>query len=594
METIQKRLIALREVMRQEHLGAFIVQSTDPHNGEYVPEHWKCREWLSGFNGSAGTVVVTADRAALWTDSRYFIAAAEQLHGTGIELMKECVAGTPTISQWIGAQLADINSKEVGIDGMVASLATVEELKKELRKAGGLTLRTNLDPFAEVWKDRPPLPVDKVSVYPICYAGEPVKDKLQRTRHALRTLHADGMLVTALDEIAWLLNLRGTDVRCNPVFVSFLLISSVGATLFIDRDKLTAEVVAHLQECGVSTAPYQDVAKGLAAYFEYSILIDPASSNYTLARAVKCHEIVYAPSPVALLKAVKNKIEIAGFRSAMLKDGIAMVKFLRWLMPAVSTNKETELSVSRRLRAFRAQQPLFRGDSFDTISAYQAHGAIVHYEPTEATDAPLKPEGLLLIDSGAQYLDGTTDITRTIPLGPLTEEQRHVYTLVLKGNIRLAMAKFPDGASGTQIDVLAREAMWREGMNYLHGTGHGVGAYLNVHEGPQQIRMEWKPAPLRAGMTVTDEPGLYLPQRFGVRIENTMLVTDYRETDFGRFLQLEPLTLCPIDTTAVDRSMLLPEETEWLNAYHKIVYDRLSPHLSAEENEWLRRATAPL
>ncbi|ETD16408.1 MULTISPECIES: aminopeptidase P family protein [Prevotellaceae] len=594
METIQKRLIALREVMRQEHLGAFIVPSTDPHNGEYVPEHWKCREWLSGFNGSAGTVVVTADRAALWTDSRYFIAAAEQLNGTGIELMKERVAGTPTISQWIGAQLADTNSKEVGIDGMVASLATVEELKKELRKAGGLTLRTNLDPFAEVWKDRPPLPADKISVYPICYAGEPVKDKLQRTRHALRTLHADGMLVTALDEIAWLLNLRGTDVRCNPVFVSFLLISSVGATLFIDRDKLTAEVAAHLQECGVGTAPYQDVAKGLAAYFEYSILIDPASSNYTLARAVKCHEIVYAPSPVALLKAVKNEAEIAGFRSAMLKDGIAMVKFLRWLMPAVSTNKETELSVSRRLRAFRAQQPLFRSDSFDTISAYQAHGAIVHYVPTETTDAPLKPEGLLLIDSGAQYLDGTTDITRTIPLGPLTEEQRHVYTLVLKGNIRLAMAKFPDSASGTQIDALAREAMWREGMNYLHGTSHGVGAYLNVHEGPQQIRMEWKPAPLQAGMTITDEPGLYLPQRFGVRIENTMLVTDYRETDFGRFLQLEPLTLCPIDTTAVDRSMLLPEEMEWLNAYHKMVYDRLSPHLSAEENAWLRRATAPL
>ncbi len=594
MTIVQKRLAALREVMQQEHLGAFIVPSTDPHGSEYVPEHWKCREWLSGFNGSTGTLVVTAGSAAMWTDSRYFIAASEQLTDTGIELMKERVAGIPVISQWIGEQLADTNSKEVGIDGMVASLATVEELKKGLQKAGGLTLRTNLDPFVTVWKDRPPLPVDKVSVYPICYAGESAQVKLQRTRHALRALHADGMLVTALDEIAWLLNLRGTDVRYNPVFVSFLLISSTSATLFIDRDKLTAEVAAYLQECNVDIAPYQDVAKGLSDYFEYSILIDPHSANYTLARAVKCQEIVYAPSPVALLKAVKNETEIAGFRNAMIKDGIAMVKFLRWLIPAVSTNKETELSVSRRLRAFRVQQPLFRGDSFDTISAYQAHGAIVHYEPTEATDALLKPEGLLLIDSGAQYLDGTTDITRTIPLGPLTVEQRHVYTLVLKGHIRLAMAKFPDGASGTQLDVLARGAMWHEGMNYLHGTGHGVGVYLNVHEGPHQIRMEWNSTPLQAGMTVTDEPGLYLPQCFGVRIENTLLIMNYRETDFGRFLQFEPLTLCPIDTTAIDRSMLLPEEIEWLNSYHEMVYDRLSSYLSAEENVWLRRATATI
>ena len=588
---VTDRLARLRELMRREKLSAFVFPSTDPHNGEYVPDHWKGREWVSGFNGSAGTVVVTGNAAALWTDSRYFIAAAQQLEGTGIELMKLKIPGTPTIAEWLGQQLIDCKRPEVGIDGMVNSQASAEALIADLRSHGGITVRTNLDPLKTIWTDRPPIPQDLVSVHPLEYAGEDVKSKVSRIRKALRDLHADGMLMSALDDIAWTLNMRGTDVHCNPVFVSYLLISSNSVTLYINKVKLSHVVMAYLQDNGVSIDDYENVDKGLKSYPDYNILIDPDETCYTLARIAACQEVVRSKSPVPALKAVKNEAEIRGYRSAMLKDGIAMVKFLKWLKPAVQAGGQTELSVDRKLTSLRRQQPLFRDISFDTIAGYATHAAIVHYEATPETDIPLEPHGMILIDSGAQYQDGTTDITRTIALGPVSDYEKHVYTLVLKGHIQLAMCKFPKGAAGTQMDILARSAMWREGLNYLHGTGHGVGSYLNVHEGPHQFRMEWMPAPFVEGMTVTDEPGIYLPDRFGVRIENTMIVEEYKTTEFGEFLQFDALTLCPIDTAPIDVSMLSDEEVEWLNSYHRRVYDAIAPHVSMDEREWLREAT---
>lgn len=588
---VTDRLARLRELMRREKLSAFVFPSTDPHNGEYVPDHWKGREWVSGFNGSAGTVVVTENAAALWTDSRYFIAAAQQLEGTGIELMKLKIPDTPTIAEWLGQQLIDCQRPEVGIDGMVNSQASAEALIADLRSHGGITVRTNLDPLKTIWTDRPPIPQDLVSVHPLEYAGEDVKSKVSRIRKALRDLHADGMLMSALDDIAWTLNMRGTDVHCNPVFVSYLLISSNSVTLYINKVKLSHVVMAYLQDNGVSIDDYENVDKGLKSYPDYNILIDPDETCYTLARIAACQEVVRSKSPVPALKAVKNEAEIRGYRSAMLKDGIAMVKFLKWLKPAVQAGGQTELSVDRKLTSLRRQQPLFRDISFDTIAGYATHAAIVHYEATPETDIPLEPHGMILIDSGAQYQDGTTDITRTIALGPVSDYEKHVYTLVLKGHIQLAMCKFPKGAAGTQMDILARSAMWREGLNYLHGTGHGVGSYLNVHEGPHQFRMEWMPAPFVEGMTVTDEPGIYLPDRFGVRIENTMIVEKYKTTEFGEFLQFDALTLCPIDTAPIDVSMLSDEEVEWLNSYHRRVYDAIAPHVSMDEREWLREAT---
>ena len=588
---INDRLASLRDVMRREHLAAFIFPSTDAHQSEYVAAHWQGREWISGFNGSAGTVVVTLTSAALWTDSRYFLAAEEQLKGTEYQLMKLKVEGTPTIAQWLAQELADVESPEVGIDGMVNSYHSATALISDLRKLGGISVRTNFDPLSIVWKNRPAIPQNPVEIQPMEYAGESVSSKITRIRKALRELHADGMLVSALDDIAWTLNLRGTDVHCNPVFVSYLLISSDEVKLFVDEEKVSAEVRSYLQENGISLYIYNKVEEALRNYSEYNILLDGDETSYYLWKTVKCQEIVAATSPIPAMKAVKNATEIQGYRNAMLRDGVAMVKFLMWLKPAVEAGGQTEISIDKKLTSLRAEQPLFRDISFDTIAGYATHGAIVHYEATPETDIPLKPEGLILIDSGAQYQDATTDITRTIALGPVTEEMKHIYTLVLKAHIQLELVKFPDGASGTQLDAVGRECMWREGLNFLHGTGHGVGSYLNVHEGPHQIRMEWMPAPLRAGMTLTDEPGLYLAGKFGVRTENTVLITDYKKTEFGKFLQIEPLTLCPIDTTPIDTNIMLPEEIDWLNQYHQKVYEKLAPYLSETEKKWLRNAT---
>ena len=605
--TINQRLEDLREVMRREHLAAFIFPSTDPHQGEYIPDHWKGREFISGFNGSAGTAVVTLNAAALWTDSRYFIAAEEQLKGTEFQLMRLKIEGTPTIAEWLGREItANKHSyedwTEVGIDGRCSSANAVKELIADLRKENGITLRTNFDPLKQIWVDRPIIPDNPVEIYPLQYAGEHAHDKIARIRQALREKHADGMLMASLDDIAWTLNLRGTDVHCNPVFVSYLLISSKTVTLYINKVKLSPEVLAYLNAENIKVEDYEQVENGLRHYFEYNILLDPDEVNYRLYEVVRNKgkmndlqktEIVEEESPVKRMKTVKNETEIAGFRSAMLKDGIAMTKFLYWLSSYIGKpeiSDLTEITIDEKLTSLRAEQPLYRDISFDTIAGYGTHAAIVHYEATSETDIPLQPKGMLLLDSGAQYLDGTTDITRTIALGPLTDQEKQIYTLVLKGHIQIELCKFPSGASGTQIDILARKDMWREGLNYLHGTGHGVGTYLNVHEGPHQFRMEWKPAPLVVGMTITDEPGIYLPDRCGARTENTLLIVPYKETEFGKFLQFESLTLCPIDKAPILIEMMTQEEIQWLNDYHQRVFDTLSPHLNPDEIEWLREA----
>ena len=594
VDDIQNRLAALRSEMRRESIDACILPSTDPHCGEYVPDHWKGREWISGFGGSAGTAVVTMDAAALWTDSRYFIAAAEALRGTESALMRQGVDGTPTVAEWIGRKLAASGGTEAAIDGMAAPEAYVEALAAGLRRQGGITLRTNLDVLGRIWADRPPLPAAPIVVHPEEYAGETAASKLARIRCRLKAMHVDGMLMSSLDDIAWALNLRGSDVHCNPVFLAYLLLEGDEAWLFTDPRKVGREVWKHLQGIGVKNVAYTDIASALTSYSEYNILMDPATTCHTLYKCVRRAEVVAAPSPVEAMKAVKNKTEIEGFRRAMLRDGVAMVRFLRWLRPAVEAGGQTEMSAAAMIESLRGGQELYRGPSFDTIAAYAAHAAIVHYEPSPATDAPLRPEGLLLVDTGGQYLDGTTDITRTIALGPVSDEERRVYTLVLKAHIALERAVFPCGASGTQVDALAREPLWREGMNYLHGTGHGVGCYLNVHEGPHQIRMEWKPAPLLPGMTVTDEPGIYIEGSFGVRTENTLLIVPHSETEFGRFLAFEPLTLCPIDKEPIVVSMLTDGERRWLDGYHHTVYSRLAPLLADDERRWLADACSPL
>ncbi len=593
-QTIAARLAALRDEMRREHLSAFIFPSSDPHNSEYVPPRWEGRKWISGFDGSAGTAVVTLHSAALWTDSRYFLAAEQQLASTEFQLMRERMEGTPGIAEWIAAELSDADSTEIGVDGMCMTYADVSDLKTELKHNGGITVRTNLDILDRVWTDRPSVPLNPVRIQPLEYAGESCRDKLGRIRSSLLRRGAGGLLMTQLDDIAWTLNLRGTDVHCTPVFVAWLIVAEEVAVLYIKDEKLSPEVIDYLHAEGVAVDDYDNIIDALNSYDGYTLLIDPATTNYTLSQLRGNFNLVSAPSPVPEMKAVKNEVECNGFRNAMLRDGVAMVKFLKWLEEAVPRGGETELSVSAKLRQLRAEQPLFMDESFDTIAGYEEHGAIVHYEPSPESDVALRPEGFLLLDSGAQYLDGTTDITRTIQLGAVSDLHRRVYTLVLKGHLSLQNLCFPRGAAGTQLDAVARVAMWRDGMNFMHGTGHGVGSYLSVHEGPHQIRQEYRPAPMLEGMTVTDEPGLYLAGKFGVRIENTLLTVPYLTTEFGRFLRFEPLTLCPIDTRPIVVDMLSAEELAVLNAYHQMVYERLSPMLDAEHRAWLAAKTRNL
>jgi len=639
-EIITRRVDSLRQWMRQHGLAAYIFPSTDPHAGEYVPDYWKAREWISGFNGSAGTAVVTLTRAALWTDSRYWLAADEQLAGTPFEVVRcsRNVATAEELVKWIAAEPAEdaargSENRNVGMDGWCVTQSYAASLQYATAAANMLLL-TDLEPTAELWDDRPPLPNSPIEIHPLEFAGETAQSKMTRIRETVQAQGANAIIITQLDEIAWTLNLRGTDVHCTPVFVAYLMLLPDDAVLFTDPKKMTPEVAAYLAGFGVRTAPYDAIVTALQQSRELRgmrFLVDPDTTNNAIydlvsmiepldtpslfpdnfanalninleAAASMTPSIIEAECPVARMKTQKNETEIVGFHRAMRRDGVAMVKFLRWLeeQPLSNPGEEpvTEISVDRKLTALRAQQPGFRDISFDTIAGYGPHGAIVHYEATPETDVPLEPRGLLLLDSGAQYNCGTTDITRTIALGPLTDEERHDYTLVLKGHIRLATAVFPDGTSGTQLDVLARYAMWQDHKNYGHGTGHGVGSYLSVHEGPHQFRMNWMPAPLHAGMTITIEPGIYIAGSHGSRTENTMLIVEDPASlggQGGTWLRLEPLTLCPIDTTPIVRELMAPDEMAYLNTYHARVREALLPLLDdAADREWLISHTAPI
>jgi len=609
---INARIEQLRQWMREQGINAFITPSTDPHCGEYVPRRWQSREWISGFTGSAGTAVVTLEKAALWTDNRYFLQAEEQLKGSEYELMKIGLEGTPSVQEWLKETLQC--DDKVGVDGWCYTIDGINELHQALNPWGIQVMPVG-DPYDQIWTDRPGIPDNPVEIHPLEYAGETARSKIERIREALKSKRADATVISMLDEVAWTLNLRGTDVDYNPVFVSYLFISQDQAILFVNPQKISEEVVRYLDFEGVETMDYDKIATFINTY-QGALIIQPEKTNVSIQNALKQGVLMHGDCPVTTMKIMKNETEIRGYHSAMLKDGIAMVKWMKWVVPAVEAGGQTELSLEKKLLELRGEQPLYRGESFDTIMGYGYHGAIVHYEPTPDTDIPVEAKGLLLIDSGGQYLDGTTDITRTIPLGPLTFEEKRDYTLVLRGFINLGRAVFPRGTYGSQLDVLAREPMWKYGMNYLHGTGHGVGSYLNVHEGPHQFRMNYMPTPLVPGMTITDEPGIYIAGSHGVRHENTMLVVNARLRNydhhtpplphdegegkpaegitFGPYYQFEHLTLCPIFTSPIIREMMQLEEIEWFNAYQQKVCDALCPHLDADTAQWLREITKPI
>lgn len=588
-QSIKERIHALRMTFRPNNIKAFIIPSTDPHLSEYVAPYWMSREWISGFTGSAGTAVILMDKAGLWTDSRYFLQAEKELEGSGITLYKEMLPETPSITKFLCQNLKPRES--VSIDGKMFSVQQVEQMKEDLAP---YQLQVNLfgDPLKNIWKDRPSMPDAPAFIYDVKYAGKSCGEKVAAIRTELKKKGIFALFLSSLDEIAWTLNLRGSDVHCNPVIVSYLLVTQDEVVYFISPEKITQEVNEYLQEQQVSLRKYDEAESFLNSFAGENILIDPKKTNYAIYSAINpACKVVRGESPVTLLKAIRNEQEIAGIHHAMQRDGVALVKFLKWLEASVLSGKETELSVDRKLHEFRAAQPLYMGESFDTIAGYKEHGAIVHYSATEESDVTLQSKGFLLLDSGAQYLDGTTDITRTIALGELTEEEKTDYTLILKGHIALAMAKFPAGTRGAQLDVLARMPIWSHGMNFLHGTGHGVGHFLSVHEGPQSIRMNENPIVLQPGMVTSNEPGVYKAGSHGIRTENLTLVCKDKEGMFGEYFKFETITLCPICKKGIIKEMLTAEEVKWFNDYHQTVYKKLSPSLNEEEKKWLLEAT---
>ena len=588
-QSIKERIHALRMTFRPNNIKAFIIPSTDPHLSEYVAPYWMSREWISGFTGSAGTAVILMDKAVLWTDSRYFLQAEKELEGSGITLYKEMLPETPSITKFLCQNLKP--GESVSIDGKMFSVQQVEQMKEDLAP---YQLQVNLfgDPLKNIWKDRPSMPDAPAFIYDVKYAGKSCGEKVAAIRTELKKKGIFALFLSSLDEIAWTLNLRGSDVHCNPVIVSYLLVTQDEVVYFISPEKITQEVNEYLQEQQVSLRKYDEAESFLNSFTGENILIDPKKTNYAIYSAINpACKVVRGESPVTLLKAIRNEQEIAGIHHAMQRDGVALVKFLKWLEASVLSGKETELSVDRKLHEFRAAQPLYMGESFDTIAGYKEHGAIVHYSATEESDVTLQSKGFLLLDSGAQYLDGTTDITRTIALGELTEEEKTDYTLILKGHIALAMAKFPAGTRGAQLDVLARMPIWSHGMNFLHGTGHGVGHFLSVHEGPQSIRMNENPIVLQPGMVTSNEPGVYKAGSHGIRTENLTLVCKDKEGMFGEYFKFETITLCPICKKGIIKEMLTAEEVKWFNDYHQTVYKKLSPSLNEEEKKWLLEAT---
>lgn len=592
---IPERIAALRDAMKQHKIDAYIIPTSDPHMSEYPADCWKYREWISGFTGSAGTVVITADKAGLWTDSRYFLQATTELEETGIELYKMMLPETPTIPEFLTHELKA--GQTAGLNGETYSLADARALEKSL-VAKDIKLDTNASLIDPIWKDRPAIPEAPMFEMPIELSGRSVEDKLLDINKMLHKSGADCTILSALDEVAWTFNIRGTDVAYNPVVVSYAFISEKESVLFVNPKKLPADIAGHLKKEGVILADYGMLATYLSRLPEQTrVFIDGKRTNVAICNALpKSCVLIEGISPANHLKSIKNETEIKGFRNAVLKDGIAMTKFFFWLENKLKAGeKVTELSAAAKLTALRAEQPQYVMDSFASISSYGPHGAVVHYSPTPETDTELKTDSLYLLDSGAQYLDGTTDITRTIALcDEPTEQMKKDFTRALKGTIGIAKCKFPAGIRGCLIDAFARKALWDAGINYLHGTCHGIGHCLNVHEGPQSIRMEENPVILEPGMVMSDEPAMYRPGEYGIRTENMILIREDSETEFGKFLSFETLTLCYIDTKLVIPSMLSVREHAWLNKYHQMVYELVSPHLDEEEKAWLKEKTAEI
>jgi Xaa-Pro aminopeptidase len=592
---IHYRIQQLREAMREENIQACIIPTTDPHIGEYTPAHWETRQWISGFTGSAGTVLFTGKKAGLWTDSRYFLQAEEQLQGTGIELFKMGLPDTPSPEAWLCGELAPGDT--VGFEGGVYTASDALGLIAWFEEHQ-IKVESDFAPYDRLWKDRPALPPDKAFILPEAFSGESAHSKIERLLAEMRKSGCNFTVLASLDMIAWLFNLRGTDMDYNPVVVGYAVVSEKETVLFIRPEKLTPEVTGYLRGEGVVLAEYEKVYDYVGRCSrDANMLVTSNKINYRLYTSIPgdCKIVEAKVHPVDYLKSIKNETEIKGFRRAMQKDGVALVRFLFWMEKQLAEGRTiTERSISAQLKAFRSEQDGFFGESFETIAGYGPHGAIVHYAATPETDAVIGREGIVLIDSGAHYFDGTTDITRTISVGPVSDEMKKDYTNILKGNIRLSEAKFPKGTVGMQLDVLARQFIWAEGQNFLHGTGHGVGHFLPVHEGPQSIRMNYNPSPLQPGMVTSNEPGLYKTGQYGIRIENLLLTVPYKTTDFGEYYAFETLTLAPIDTGLIDRSLMSAADIRWLNAYHQQVYEKLGPFLSKEENEWLKNKTQGL
>lgn len=592
---IPERIAALREAMKQHKIDAYIIPTSDPHMSEYPADCWKYREWISGFTGSAGTVIITADKAGLWTDSRYFLQASTQLEGTGIELFKMMLPETPTIPEFLTHELKE--GQTVGLNGEIYSLADARSLEKALAEKE-IKLNTNASLIDPIWKERPAIPEAPMFEMPVELSGKSTEDKLIDINKMLHKAGADCTILSALDEVAWTFNIRGTDVAYNPVVISYAFVSEKESVLFMNPKKIPAEIAEHLKKEGVTLADYGMLATFLSRLPERTrVFIDSKRTNVAIYNALpKSSILIEGTSPANHLKSIKNETEIKGFRNAVLKDGIAMTKFYFWLEKMLKAGeKVTELSAAAKLTALRSEQPQYVMDSFASISSYGPHGAVVHYSPTPETDTELKTDSLYLLDSGAQYLDGTTDITRTIALcDEPSEQMKKDFTRALKGTIGIAKCKFPAGIRGCLIDAFARKALWDAGINYLHGTCHGIGHCLNVHEGPQSIRMEENPVILEPGMVMSDEPAMYRPGEYGIRTENMILIREDSETEFGKFLGFETLTLCYIDTKLVIPSMLSVREHAWLNKYHQMVYDLVSPHLTEEEKAWLKEKTAEI
>jgi Xaa-Pro aminopeptidase len=593
METVKDRLDALRCAMCRQGVAACVVPSTDPHLSEYPPEHWKSRARLTGFTGSAGTAAVTLDKAGLWTDSRYFLQAEMQLRD--IALFRQGLPSTPEPAEWLCSELSEGDT--VGIDGSLFSAADAKTLIETFNNKG-IGVDIAFCPMDGIWKDRPPLPATPVYVLDREFTGRDAGDKIAALRVEMAKRGAATTIVSALDQIAWLLNLRASDVSFTPVFLSYLIVSTSEAVLFTDLGRIPAAVRQYLDRTGVGLKEYSAVESAVGRIENGSaVLVCLSEINYALYSRIPsaCRKIETEIHPLSMMKAVKNGVETEGFRRAMLHDGVAMVRFLMTLENRLRHGERiTELDVARLLLNFRSDSSLFRGESFSTIAGFGAHGAIVHYEADEASDSEIKPDGLLLVDSGGQYVCGTTDLTRTIATGKTSREMRFHYTLVLKGLIALSSAVFPRGTRGIQLDILARQFLWQHGLSYMHGTGHGVGCFLSVHEGPHGIRTNYLPAAIEEGMITSIEPGIYIEGRYGIRIENLAVAVPAETTAFGEFLSFQTLTLCPLDTTLIDCSLLTESEIVRIDNYHRQVFDRLEPLLNDDEKDWLRRATATL